>query len=103
MIEACRQRIHSRFATGSELVNELIESRSERDLRRSIQLYARSGRLILNELGCVPFSKEGSQLLFQVMADRYEQGSVTTNLGFVDWTGLFGDPTLTKKKKKTAH
>ena len=131
-IEACRQGIRSRFVTGSELVNELVESRSERSLSRSIQRYARSGLLILDELGYVPFSKEGSQLLFQVMADRYERGSiiVTTNLGFADWTQLFGDPTLTaalldrlthnafiincnwesfrlreslKKKKKTAH
>jgi len=48
-------------------------------------------------MGYVPFSKEGSQLLFQVLADRYERGSmiVTTNLGFADWTQLFGDPTLT--------
>jgi len=131
-IEACRQGIRSRFVTGSELVNDLVESRSERTLSRSIQRYARSGLLILDELGYVPFSKEGSQLLFQVMANRYERGSmiVTTNLGFADWTQLFGDPTLTaalldrlthnafiincnwdsfrlreslKKKKKTAH
>jgi DNA replication protein DnaC len=131
-IEACRQGIRSRFVTGSELVNELIESRSERALSRSIQRYAKSDLLIIDELGYVPFSKEGSQLLFQVMADRYERGSmiITTNLGFADWTQLFGDPTLTaalldrlthnafivncnwesyrlqeslKKKKKTAH
>lgn len=53
--------------------------------------------MIVDELGYVPFSKEGSQLLFQVLADRYERGSVivTTNLGFADWTQLFGDPTLT--------
>jgi DNA replication protein DnaC len=131
-IEACRQGIRSRFVTGSELVNELVESRSERTLSRAIQRYAKSGLLILDELGYVPFSKEGSQLLFQVMADRYERGSmiVTTNLGFADWTQLFGDPTLTaalldrlthnayiincnwdsyrlqeslKRKKKTAH
>jgi DNA replication protein DnaC len=96
-IEACRQGIRSRFVTGSELVNELVESRSERALSRSIQRYAHCGLLILDEMGYVPFSKEGSQLLFQVLADRYERGSmiVTTNLGFADWTQLFGDPTLT--------
>ena len=96
-IEACRQGIRCRFVTGSELVNELVESRSERALSRSIQRYSRYGLLILDELGYVPFSKEGSQLLFQVLADRYERGSViiTTNLGFANWTQLFGDPTLT--------
>jgi DNA replication protein DnaC len=96
-VEACGQGIRSRFITGSELVNELVEARSERALSRSIQRYTRCGLLILDELGYVPFSKEGAQLLFQVLADRHERGSVivTTNLGFADWTQLFGDPTLT--------
>jgi DNA replication protein DnaC len=96
-VEACGQGIRSRFITGSELVNELIEARSERGLSRSLQRYTRCGLLILDELGYVPFSKEGAQLLFQVLADRHERGSViiTTNLGFADWTQLFGDPTLT--------
>ncbi len=96
-IEVCRQGIRSHFVTGSELVNELIESRSERALSRSIQRYAKTGPVMLDELGYMPFPKEGSQLLFQIMADHYERGSmiVTTNLGFADWTRLFGDPTLT--------
>jgi DNA replication protein DnaC len=96
-VEACGQGIRSRFITGSELVNELIEVRSERGLSRSLQRHTRCGLLILDELGYVPFSKEGAQLLFQVLADRHERGSViiTTNLGFADWTQLFGDPTLT--------
>jgi DNA replication protein DnaC len=96
-VEACGQGIRSRFITGSELVNELVEARSERALSRSVQRYTHCGLLILDELGYVPFSKEGAQLLFQVLADRHERGSVivTTNLGFADWTQLFGDPTLT--------
>ncbi len=96
-LEACRQGVRTRFATGAGLVNELIEARSERVISRVIQKNSRYGLLILDELGYVPFSKEGSQLLFQVLADRYERGSViiTTNLGFADWTQLFGDPTLT--------
>jgi len=58
---------------------------------------SRFGLLILDELGYVPFSREGFKLLFQFLADRYERTSVivTTNLGFADWTQLFGDPTLT--------
>ena len=45
----------------------------------------------------IPFSKEGSELLFQVLAERHEKGSVmiTTNLGFADWTQVFGDPVMT--------
>jgi DNA replication protein DnaC len=96
-LEACRQGVRTRFATGAGLVNELIEARSERMINRVIQKTSRFGLLILDELGYVPFSREGAQLLFQVLADRYERASViiTTNLGFADWTQLFGDPTLT--------
>ncbi len=96
-LEACRQGVRTRFATGAGLVNDLIEARSERMISRVIQRHSHFGLLILDELGYVPFSREGSQLLFQVLADRYERGSViiTTNLGFADWTQLFGDPTLT--------
>lgn len=96
-LEACRQGIRTRFVTGAGLVNELIEARSERAVGRIVQKMSRFGLLILDELGYVPFSREGSQLLFQLLAERYERASViiTTNLGFADWTQLFGDPTLT--------
>ena len=96
-LEACRQGIRTLFMTGAGLVNELIEARSERAVGRMIQKTSRFGLLILDELGYVPFSREGSQLLFQLLAERYERASViiTTNLGFADWTQLFGDPTLT--------
>jgi DNA replication protein DnaC len=96
-LDACRQGIRTRFITGAGLVNELVEARSERAVGRIIQKISRFGLLILDELGYVPFSREGSQLLFQLLAERYERASViiTTNLGFADWTQLFGDPTLT--------
>ena len=96
-LEACRQGIRTRFVTGAGLANELIEARSERAVNRIIQKTSRFGLLVLDELGYVPFSREGSQLLFQLLAERYERASViiTTNLGFADWTQLFGDPTLT--------
>ena len=96
-LEACRQGIRTRFVTGAGLVNELIEARNERAVSRIIQKMSRFGLLILDELGYVPFSREGSQLLFQLLAERYERASmiITTNLGFADWTQLFGDPTLT--------
>jgi DNA replication protein DnaC len=96
-VEACKQGVCTRFVTGCGLANELIEAQSERTLSRVIQRYARCGLLILDELGYVPFSKEGAELLFQVLAQRHERGSViiTTNLGFADWTRVFGDPTLT--------
>jgi DNA replication protein DnaC len=96
-IEACRNNYRTRFITCYGLVNELIEAREERVLQRILKRYARYDLLILDELGYIPFSKEGSELLFQVLAERHEKGSVmiTTNLGFADWTQVFGDPVMT--------
>ena len=96
-IEACKNKFRTRFVTCYGLVNELIEARQERTLQRLIQRYVRYDLLILDELGYIPFSKEGSELLFQVLAERHEKGAVmiTTNLGFADWTKVFGDPVMT--------
>jgi DNA replication protein DnaC len=96
-IEACKNNFRTRFMTCYGLVNELIEARQEKTLQRLLQKYARYDLLVLDELGYIPFSKEGAELLFQVLAERHEKGSVmiTTNLGFADWTQVFGDPVMT--------
>lgn len=96
-IEACKNNFRTRFATCYALVNELIEARKEKVLQRLLQKYARYDLLILDELGYVPFSKEGAELLFQIISERHERGSVmiTTNVGFADWTQTFGDPVMT--------
>lgn len=96
-MEACRMGIRTRFVTGCGLANELTEARDEKLLGRLVKRYAGCGLLIVDELGYVPFSKEGAQLIFQVLAERHERKSViiTTNLGFGDWTQVFGDPNLT--------
>lgn len=96
-MEACDLGIRTRFVTGCGLVNELIEARDEKSLRRTMKKYFNYGLLIIDELGYVPFSKEGAELLFQVLAERHERKSViiTTNKGFGDWTEIFGDPSLT--------
>lgn len=96
-LEACKNNYRTRFVTCYGLVNELIEAREERDLQRLLKRYSRYDLLILDELGYIPFSKEGAELLFQVLAERYEKGSVmiTTNLGFADWTRVFGDQAMT--------
>jgi len=96
-MEACRQGVRTRFVTGCGLANELIEARDEKVLGRAMKRYAGYGLLIIDELGYVPFSKEGAELIFQVFAERNERKSViiTTNLGFGDWTQVFGDANLT--------
>ncbi len=96
-LEACKNNYRTRFVTCYGLVNELIEAREERNLQRLLKRYRRYELLILDELGYIPFSKEGAELLFQVLAERHERGSVmiTTNLGFADWTKVFGDQAMT--------
>jgi len=96
-MEACRQGVRTRFVTGCGLANELIEAKDEKILGRVINRYAGYGLLIIDELGYVPFSKQGAELLFQVLAERHERKSViiTSNMGFGDWTQMFGDPNLT--------
>ncbi|TES89353.1 MAG: AAA family ATPase [Desulfobacteraceae bacterium] len=96
-MEACKQGIRTRFVTGCSLANELIEARDEKTLARAVKRYAGYGLLIIDELGYVPFSKEGAQLIFQILAERHERKPVmlTTNMGFGDWTQIFGDPSMT--------
>ena len=62
-------------------MNELTEARDEKRLRILIKRYFNYGLLIIDELGYVPFSKEGSELLFQILAERNERKPViiTTN------------------------
>lgn len=96
-IEACKNGIRTRFTTGCGLANELIEARDEKTLSRIIRRYSGYGLLIIDELGYVPFSKEGAQLIFQILAERHERKPViiTTNMGFGDWTQIFGDANMT--------
>ncbi len=96
-VESCRQGQRTRFVTACGLANELIEAKTEKDLQRRLTKYERYGLLIIDELGYVPFSTDGASVLFQVLANRNERKSViiTTNLGFGDWTQVFGAASLT--------
>ncbi len=53
--------------------------------------------IVVDELGYIPFSKEGAEHLFQFFSDSYERQSVivTSNLEFADWTKFMGDQTMT--------
>ncbi|MCH8818309.1 MAG: ATP-binding protein, partial [Chloroflexi bacterium] len=76
---------------------ELMEARDERSLLRLQTQLSRYRLLIVDELGFVPLSKTGAELLFEVFSQRYEQGSiiVTSNLPFDEWTEVFGSERLT--------
>lgn len=96
-VAACRQGKRVRFYTAAGLINELTEARDERRLLRLQALLMKQDVIVLDEVGFVPFSAQGSQLLFQFCSERYQRGSMilTTNLEFPRWTEVFGDPQLT--------
>ncbi len=94
---ACRQGKRVRFATAAGLINELIEAQAQLRLSKLETALLKLDLLILDEVGFVSFSKTGAELLFGILTERYERGSVlvTTNLDFASWTEVFGDPRLT--------
>ena len=96
-LAACQQGHRVRFTTASALVSELIEVRDEKHLLRFQKLLASYELLIVDELGFVPLSKTGAELLFETFSQRYERAStlVTSNLPFQEWTEVFGSERLT--------
>lgn len=96
-LAACQQGFRVRFTTAAALVHELIEARDEKRLLRFQRAVARYELLIVDELGFVPLSKTGAEMLFEVLGQRYERAStlVTSNLPFAEWTEVLGSERLT--------
>ena len=96
-IAACGQGKKVRFHRVTELITQLMEAREERQLIRMKAQLAKLDLLILDELGYVPASKLGSELLFDVISAAYERTSVivTTNLPFENWTQILGNERMT--------
>jgi DNA replication protein DnaC len=94
---ACQQGRRVRFWTVTGLVTQLLERREERQLERFHTQLEALHLVLLDELGYVPFSKAGAELLFEVVSRAYERTSliVTTNLPFEAWTDVLGDERLT--------
>jgi DNA replication protein DnaC len=94
---ACAQGRKVRFHTATDLVTQLVECREERRLQRLQKQLQRLDLLVIDELGYVPFSKVGAELLFEVISQAYEHHSlmVSTNLAFEEWTEIFGSERLT--------
>jgi len=96
-LAACQKGLSVGFVTASALVHELMEARDEKALLRFQSRLAKYKLLIIDELGFVPLSKTGAELLFEVFSQRYECGStiITSNLPFDEWTETFGSERLT--------
>ncbi len=96
-LAACQKGLSVGFVTAAALVHELIEARDEKRLLRLQRQLAMHKLLIIDELGYVPLSQTGAELLFEVFSQRYERGAmiVTSNLPFDEWTSVFGSERLT--------
>ena len=96
-LAACQSGLSVGFTTASTLVHQLIEANDDRRLLNLQKKLARLKLLIIDELGFVPLSKTGAELLFEIISQRYERGSIliTTNLPFDEWTEVFGSERLT--------
>jgi DNA replication protein DnaC len=119
-LAACQKGMAVGFVTAAGLVNQLTEARDETRLMRLQTSLAKLQLLIIDELGYVPLSQTGVELLFEVISQRYERGQserlprcladrdqtsvahdkrsrviVTSNLAFEDWTSVFGSERLT--------
>src|SRR5262249_39831587 len=97
-VEAARHRRRVLFTRAADLVLSLVEARDHRELTRLHRRLPYVEVLIVGELGFVPFDRAGGELLFNLLAERYERRSVvvTTNLPFAEWVTIFaGDEKLT--------
>ena len=96
-LAACQRGIRVGFTTAAGLVNQLAEARDEKRLLRLQTTLAKLQLLVIDELGYIPLSSTGAELLFEVISQRYERAStiITSNLPFEDWTSVFGSERLT--------
>lgn len=96
-IEAAQRRFRVRFFRADDLVRALTEAKSQHEVGRLTKRLDAVDVLIVDELGFVPFDRTGAELLFNLLATRYQRRStvITTNLAFSEWSQVFGDEKLT--------
>jgi len=88
---ACEKGLSVRFTRVVDMINVLTTAQINGTLEKALKQYVNPQLLLLDELGYLPIDKRGADLLFQVVAARYESGSivVTTNRAFRDWGAIF--------------
>ena len=97
-LAACQAGYRVRFATAIDIINNLSAAQKAGRLVKEVKAHIRPELLIIDELGYLPIDKHGADLLFQIISQRYERGSVvlTTNKAYKHWPSMFNnDSTLT--------
>jgi DNA replication protein DnaC len=95
---ACLQGHSVLFSSAVDIINTLATAHATHQLKRALRKYLSPTILIMDELGYLPIDKAGADLLFQVISERYEKGSIilTTNQPYKRWPHIFNnDTTLT--------
>jgi len=95
---ACLQGYSVLFASAIDIINTLSAAQNIGRLKAEMKKYLRPAVLVIDELGYLPIDKKGADLLFQVISQRYERGSIilSTNKPFAKWPEIFNnDTTLT--------
>jgi len=95
---ACLKSHSVFFATAVDVINTLAAAQQVGRLKQELNKYIKPRVLILDEIGYLPIDKTGADLIFQVISQRYERGSmiVTSNRAYKDWPAIFNnDSTLT--------
>lgn len=88
---ACERGYSIRYTRVVDMINHLTTAQINGTLGKMLKTYTRPALLLLDELGYLPIDKRGADLLFQVIAARYESGSIvlTTNRVFREWGAIF--------------
>jgi len=96
--QACLKNNAVLFTSAIDAVNNLVAAQHAGLLKQELKKYLKPSLLIMDELGYLPIDKNGADLLFQIISERYERGSIiiTTNRVFKEWPEIFNnDSTLT--------
>lgn len=90
---ACLEGHSVLFSGAIEVINDLQAAQKQGGLKRALKRYLRPALLILDEVGYLPIDQKGADLLFQVISQRYERGSIvlTTNKPFKQWASIFNN------------
>jgi len=94
--KACCMGIRTCFTTAMDAINHLHAANSDDTFLKCMKRYTGPRLLLVDELGYLPIDKQGANMLFQIISQRYERGSIilTCNRAFKDWGHIFQDNTI---------